>query len=98
MTGGADLQHDAPGGVSSAPFSLLFRVELPRCTIQTLSCASTETPMVMPSSHSLGNGFGHSGSTSKIGTSTIEGCAVAASCRTETPRPMPIMSAASAPP
>src|SRR5580704_464147 len=66
-TGGAERQQIEIGGLSSAPFSLLLSVELPRWTIHTLSWASTETPMAMPSSHSFGNGLGHSGSTSKIG-------------------------------
>src|SRR5260370_41990427 len=98
MTGGADLQHAATGGLSSAPFSLLFSVELPRWTIQTLSCASIETPIVMPSNPSLGNGFGHSGSTSKIGTSTIDCCALAVNCSADKPAPRPMTLAASAPP
>ena len=57
MTGGAAAQQIDTGGLSVDPFSLLFRVEAPRWTIQTLSGASTETPMVMPSSPSLGKGF-----------------------------------------
>ncbi len=35
------------------------------------SSSSTQTPMVQPSSQLFGNGFGHSGSTSKIGAWTI---------------------------
>src|SRR5215475_11504580 len=52
----------------------------------------------MPSSASLGSGFGHSGSTSKIGASTIASCAVAAGCNIHTPAPKPTMPAANATP
>src|SRR5205809_262398 len=38
--------------------------------IQTWSCSSTQTPIVMPSSQWLGRGFGHSGSTSNTGACT----------------------------
>src|SRR5215208_1124552 len=41
--------------------------------------------MVMPSKPSLGIGFGHSGSTSKMGASTIASCAVAVNCNIDTP-------------
>src|SRR2546427_1836784 len=38
--------------------------------IQTWSCSSTQTPIVMPSSLWLGRGLGHSGSTSNTGACT----------------------------
>src|SRR5882672_4273599 len=38
--------------------------------IQTLSCASTDTPIVMPITQWFGNGFGHIGSTSNVGAWT----------------------------
>src|SRR5579859_2221460 len=51
--------------------------------------------MVMPSSPSPGSGFGHSGSTSKIGASTIAGaCAVAVPCTITRPAPRPMTPAA----
>src|SRR5215468_12648906 len=98
MTGGAPRQQIATGGLSSAPFSLLFKVALLRWVIHTLSWSSIETPIVWPSSASLGSGFGHSGSTSKIGASTIVSCAVAACCNIATPAQKPVTPAASAAP
>src|SRR5260370_6727854 len=55
-------------------------------------------PMVQPSSQLFGSGFGHSGSTSKIGACTVEPWASARFCNTAWPIPRPRMPAASAVP
>ena len=65
MGGAAKQQASANGGSSAAGIS--FGARLPRCTIQTWSSESTETPMVEPSSQLLGSGFGQNGSTSNSG-------------------------------
>src|SRR5271169_4276329 len=54
--------------------------------------------MVMPSNPSLGNGFGHRGSTSNIGTSTVLSCAVAVFWSIDRPAPRPMTPAAIAAP
>src|SRR5215467_13253567 len=86
-TGGAALQQIEIGGLSMDPRSLLFRLATPRCVTQTLSCASTETPMTLPKRASPASGFGQNGSTSNIGTSTRSCCAVAADCQIVNPAP-----------
>src|SRR6185503_11874718 len=83
-TGGAPLQHSAIGVGSSAPFSLLLSVAELRWMIQMLSCASAHTPMVLPSSQWLGNGFGQNGSTSNFGA-----CAALFDCACTAPSKNP---------
>src|SRR5207253_1696807 len=48
---------------------------LGRWIVHTLSCASTERPIVDPVTQWLGSGFGHKGSTSKIGARLPDPCA-----------------------
>src|SRR6266403_4141380 len=60
--------------------------------IQTLSCASTDTPIVMPITQWFGNGFGHIGSTSNMGAWTPAACTAAFLSRTIDPTPSPATS------
>ena len=73
MGGAAKQQASANGGSSAAGIS--FGARLPRCTIQTWSSESTETPIVEPSSQLFGSGFGQNGSTSNSGAFGTDSCA-----------------------
>jgi hypothetical protein len=55
--------------------------------IHTLSCASTDTPIVIPVTQWFGIGFGHMGSTSNLGAVTPAACTVALFRSTAEPTP-----------
>src|SRR5271166_1415318 len=61
------LGSNSMNGGACCAISASLSVMLFRLTMNTLSCASTHTPLTCPVTHFSGNGFGQLGSTANFG-------------------------------